>query len=480
MAAIDLVADGQDRWRIPRRAGMLVDGVVFASERLLVKAREDKALEQVCNVAHLPGIVRASFAMPDIHWGYGFPIGGVAATDVDAGGVVSPGGVGFDIGCGVRLLRSSLIYREVSSKLGELVDALADATPRGVGGKGRRALSPSEVDELLVGGARWAVEQGIGTPADLDHTEDGGSLSGADPEAVSGRAKVRGAPQLGSLGAGNHFLEIQVVDEVFDERAAAVLGLEADQVCVMIHTGSRGIGHQTCTDEVAVLDRLSKKQGYSLPDRQLACAPVSSPEAERYLAAMAGAANYARANRQVLAEGVREAFGRVLGAQAGGLGIEVVYDVSHNLAKIERHVVGGVERRLCVHRKGATRALGPGHPELPADYQETGQPVIIPGSMGSASFVLVGSEGSEVAFSSTCHGAGRLMSRKEATRQMSGQQLQADLARQGIIVKAQQMRLLAEEAPYAYKDAGEVVGVCERAGLSRVVARLRPVGVVKG
>ncbi|MGH2717796.1 MAG: RtcB family protein, partial [Actinomycetota bacterium] len=340
------------------------------------------------------------------------------------------------------------------------------------------ALSPSEVDGLLVGGARWVVERGIGTGADLEHIEDGGRLEGADPDAVSDRAKARGAPQLGSLGAGNHFLEIQVVDEVFDPAAAAVMGLEVDQVCVMIHTGSRGIGHQICTDEVGVLDRLSGKLGYALPDRQLACAPVDSAEASRYLAAMAGAANYARANRQVLAEGVREAFGRVLGGDAGRL--EVVYDVSHNLAKIEEHVVAGVPRRLCVHRKGATRAFGPGHPELPSDYREIGQPVLIPSSMGSASFVLVGSEGSEVAFSSTCHGAGRLMSRKEATKKMSGQQLKAELARQGIIVQAQQMRLLAEEAPYAYKDAGEVVGVCQRAGLSSVVARLRPVGVVKG
>ena len=480
MTPITLVEDGTDRWRIPRTDGMLVDGVVFASERLLVKAREDRALDQVCNVAHLPGIVGASYAMPDIHWGYGFPIGGVAATDIDAGGVVSPGGVGFDIGCGVRLLRSDLAWNDMEPHLPALVDALADAVPRGVGGKGLRLLAPGEVDQLLVDGARWVVEQGIGTPEDLEHAEDGGRLEGADPDAVSDRAKARGAPQLGSLGAGNHFLEMQVVDEVFDPVAAAAMGLEVGQVCVMIHTGSRGIGHQTCTEEVAVMDHLASRLGITLPDRQLACAPVRSPEAERYLAAMAGAANYARANRHVLAQGVRDAFARVLRVGASALGLHLVYDVSHNLAKIESHEVDGRRRRLCVHRKGATRAFGPGHPELPEAYRAIGQPVIIPGSMGSPSFVLVGTEGSRVAFSSTCHGAGRLMSRKQATKQMTGQALKAELARKGILVRAQQMRLLAEEAPYAYKDAAEVVGVCERVGLSKVVARLRPVGVVKG
>ena len=325
------------------------------------------------------------------------------------------------------------------------------------------------------------MEQGIGTEADLESSEDGGRLEGADPDAVSERAKTRGAPQLGSLGAGNHFLEVQVVEEVYASAPAEAMGLFAGQVCVMIHTGSRGIGHQTCTDEVAVLDRLSLELGLRLPDRQLACAPVKSPEAQRYLGAMAAAANYARANRQVLAEGVRRAFQQVLQVGAGPLGLDLVYDVSHNIAKLEAYTVEGRPRQLCVHRKGATRAFGPGHPELPARYREVGQPVIIPGSMGSASFVLVGTpESRELAFSSTCHGAGRLMSRKQATKQMSGQELQRQLARQGILVRAHQMRLLAEEAPYAYKDASEVVRVCERVGLSKVVARLRPVGVVKG
>ncbi|HEU5003650.1 MAG TPA: RtcB family protein [Actinomycetota bacterium] len=477
---MELVEEGRDRWRIPRTGGMLVDGLVFASRELMVKAREDRAIDQVANVAHLPGIVGASIAMPDIHWGYGFPIGGVAATDVDAGGVVSPGGVGFDIGCGVRLLRSDLVWPDIQGRLPALVDAVANAVPRGVGGQGLRKLSPGEVDGLLVGGARWVVERDFGTEDDLEATEDAGRLEGADPDAVSAKAKARGAPQLGSLGAGNHFLEIQVVDEVFDEEAAGVMGLAADQVCVMIHTGSRGIGHQTCTDEVATFDRLAKSLGYDLPDRQLACAPVRSPAGERYLGAMAAAANYARANRQVLADGVRSAFAAVLGGGPGGNGMRLVYDVSHNLAKLERHAVGGVTRTVCVHRKGATRAFGPGHPELPERYRGIGQPVLIPGSMGSASYVLAGSGSSEVAFASTCHGAGRLMSRKEATKRQSGQELAKDLARQGILVRAQQMKLLAEEAPYAYKDAGEVVRVCQRVGLSKLVARLRPVGVVKG
>ncbi|GAC1361923.1 MAG: RtcB family protein [Actinomycetota bacterium] len=477
--AMELLKDGDDRWRIPKREGMLVDGLVFASKKLIVKAQEDKALEQVCNVAHLPGIVGHSLAMPDIHWGYGFPIGGVAATDVDAGGVVSPGGVGFDIGCGVRLLRSALSWQEVEPRLAQLVDALADAVPRGVGGKGLRSLSREDVEAVLVEGARWAVAQGIGTEDDLECTEDGGALSGADPGAVSDKAKTRGAPQLGSLGAGNHFLEIQVVDEIFEEAPAAAMGLVVDQVCVMIHTGSRGIGHQTCTDEVAVLDRLSLRLGLHLPDRQLACAPVDSPEARRYLGAMAAAANYARANRQVLAQAVRRAFEPVMHAGQASLGLDLVYDISHNVAKLETHSVGGRSLRLCVHRKGATRAFGPGHPELPARYRDIGQPVIVPGSMGSASFVLVGAAAPD-AFASTCHGAGRQMSRKQASKQMSGQELQRDLARQGILVRSHQMRLLAEEAPYAYKDAGEVVRVCQRAGLSKVVARLRPVGVVKG
>jgi tRNA-splicing ligase RtcB len=460
---------------------MRVDGLVFASRRLMVKAQEDKAVDQVANVAHLPGIVGASIAMPDIHWGYGFPIGGVAATDVEAGGVVSPGGVGFDIGCGVRLLRSDLSWDEAAPRLRELVDLLAARIPRGVGGKGLRTLGPDDMDAVLATGVQWALGRGIGNEADAEHSEDRGSVEGADPDAVSERAKMRGAAQLGSLGAGNHFLEIQVVDEVFREREAQVMGLAPDAVCVMIHTGSRGIGHQTCTEEVRELEKVMRRLGIEVPDRQLACAPVTDPAAGRYLTAMACAANFARANRHVLAGAVRTCFEEVFRRSGADLALDLVYDVSHNLAKLERHDVDGRSRLLCVHRKGATRAFEPGHPEIPARYAEVGQPVLVPGSMGSASFVLAGApESRTLAFASTCHGAGRMMSRKQAAKEMSGGELKDSLERQGILVRAHQLRLLAEEAPYAYKDVSEVVGVCERVGLSKVVARLRPVGVVKG
>lgn len=478
---MELVPDGEDRWRIPKTGGMRVDGLVFASKPLIVKAKDDRAIDQVANVAHLPGIVGYSIAMPDIHWGYGFPIGGVAATDIGAGGVVSPGGVGFDIGCGVRLLRSDLDFQEVQPKLRQLVDTMAARIPRGVGGKGLRRLDAGEMDKLLVDGVRWALSQGIGWEEDAEYVEDHGAMEGADPEAVSDRAKTRGAPQLGSLGAGNHFLEIQVVEEIFDQRAANALRLAEGQVCVMIHTGSRGIGHQTCTEEVRTFDRVMKQLGIEVPDRQLACAPMNRAEADHYMRAMAAAANFARANRHLLADGVRKCFESVFGKSDRSLGLELVYDVSHNIAKIEDHEVNGRKVSVCVHRKGATRAFGPGHPELPARYRDIGQPVLIPGSMGGASFVLVGAgESARLTFSSTCHGAGRMMSRKQAVKRMSGDALQDQLEKQGIIVRAHQMRLLAEEAPYAYKDASEVVDVCHRVGLSKKVARLRPAGVVKG
>jgi tRNA-splicing ligase RtcB len=419
--------------------------------------------------------------MPDIHWGYGFPIGGVAATDVEAGGVVSPGGVGFDIGCGVRLLRSELSWDEAAPHLPELVDQLAARIPRGVGGQGLHMLTEADMDAVLSTGVRWALHRGIGMAGDAELCEDRGSVEGADPAAVSEKAKMRGASQLGSLGAGNHFLEVQVVDEIFREREAAVMGLAAGRVCVMIHTGSRGIGHQTCTEEVRELERVMRRLGIEVPDRQLACAPVADPAAERYLVAMACAANFARANRHVLADAVRTCFEEVFRRSTAALGLDLVYDVSHNLAKLEKHEVDGRSRLLCVHRKGATRAFEPGHPEIPERYAGVGQPVLVPGSMGSASFVLAGvAEGRTLAFASTCHGAGRTMSRKQAAKEMSGGELKASLERQGILVRAHQLRLLAEEGPYAYKDVSEVVAVCERVGLSKVVARLRPVGVVKG
>jgi tRNA-splicing ligase RtcB len=470
-------------WRVPVGTvpGMRVPGVVFASEELFRKAQEDGALTQVANVATLPGIVEASYAMPDIHWGYGFPIGGVAATDSEDG-VVSPGGVGFDIACGVRLVRSELEWeKDVSPVIEDLVHALGRTVPRGVGTKGRMRLSRNEMGKVLRQGVRFPLSRGVGTEADAEFCEDGGVLEEARPEFVSDKVLDRAAPQLGSLGAGNHFLEVQVVEEVIDPRAAQVMRLFEGQVCVMLHSGSRGAGHQVCTDHLKTIDRLMRELGIEVPDRQLACVPLSHEAAERYLGAMYAAANYARANRHVLTDAVREAFQEVFQRSPRDLALEVVYDVAHNLAKFEEHEVDGRRRILCVHRKGATRALGPGHPEIPAAYRTIGQPVIIPGSMGSASYVLVGTaEAMGRSFASTCHGAGRAMSRTKARKVMSGQELAKSLREQGVTIAASQWKLLAEEAPYAYKDVSHVVDVCEGAGLSRKVARLRPVGVVKG
>jgi tRNA-splicing ligase RtcB len=471
-------------WRIPqdRELGMRVPGIVFASDELIDKAVEDRAVEQVANVATLPGIVSASYAMPDIHWGYGFPIGGVAATDPEQGGVVSPGGVGFDISCGVRLIRSELEWdKDVKPNIDSLVHALARTVPRGVGTKGRVRLTRSEMEKVLVQGVRFPLSRGIGSEGDAEFCEDQGALPDAKPEYVSEKAKDRGAPQLGSLGAGNHFLEVQVVEEIIDERAANVMGLFAGQVCVMLHSGSRGVGHQVCTDHVKEMDTRMRGAGIDVPDRQLACLPVTDPAAERYLGAMYAAANYARANRHVLTDGIREGFEATFRRSPRDLGLDLVYDVAHNLAKFEEYEVDGRRRTLCVHRKGATRAFGPNHPEVPAAYREIGQPVIIPGSMGTHSFVLVGTEAARArSFFSTCHGAGRSMSRTKAKKVMGGHELVKALRGKGIAIAASQPRLLAEEAPYAYKDVAEVVDVCEGARLSKKVARLRPVGVVKG
>ena len=474
---------GPFEWEIPvdQMAGMRVPGRVFADDAAIEKAREDRALEQVANVATLPGIVRASYAMPDIHWGYGFPVGGVAATDVNAGGVISPGGVGFDICCGVRLLRTDLTLADVKERLTDLSVQLGRRIPRGTGGKGLLALDRNELRGVLTDGAAWVLARGLGWESDLERCEDHGRLPGADPDAVSDRAYERGAPQCGSLGAGNHFLEIQVVDRIDDPGAAEAFELGDGAICVMMHTGSRGIGHQVCTDEVRIFDKLMRASGIEVPDRQLACGPVSAPEAERYLGAMAAAANYARANRHALAHEVRQTFAAVLGRAAEDMGMRLVYDVAHNLAKIERYHVDGTERDLCVHRKGATRAFGPGHPELIDRYKAVGQPVIVPGSMGTESWVLVGTaEGRDKAFWSTCHGAGRAMSRTQAKKRMGGQQVRSDLEAQGILVNATHPGLLAEEAPYAYKDVTSVVDTCEGAGLSKKVARLRPLAVIKG
>ena len=472
---MELVKDGPYQFRIPRRGQMRVPGIVYASGELIPDLTADRSLEQVANVATLPGIVTASYAMPDLHLGYGFPIGGVAATNPEAGGVVSPGGVGFDISCGVRLLAASLERDEVMPVLGTLMDQLAAAVPRGAGRGGIWHLTGSgQMQDVLAGGARYALKHGYGVERDLLRCEDEGAVADADPGQVSTRAMERGLRQVGSLGSGNHFLEVQAVDQVYDAVTAQRFGLTHGQVCVMIHCGSRGLGHQICGDYVRIMDQAMPRYGITVPDRQLACAPVGSPEGRRYLAAMAAAANYGRANRHVLAHQARQIFARTAGAR-----LDLVYDVSHNLAKIETHQVDGKPMLLCVHRKGATRALPPGHPDLPADLRKAGQPVLIPGSMGTFSYVLAGIPGGG-AFCSTCHGAGRVMSRHEAARAVAGPELRRQLERQGIVVRGASARGLAEEAPRAYKDVTEVVAAAEGAGLCRVVARLVPLGVVKG
>ncbi len=469
-------------WRIPRdpRRGMRTDGLIFANETLMRSLRDDPALEQVANVAALPGIVGSSLAMPDVHWGYGFPVGGVAATAVD-GGVVSPGGIGFDINCGVRLLRTDLAAEDVRSVADRLADALFAAVPSGVGARAGRRLARHELDAVLRDGARWAVGRGSGWPDDLERTEEGGRLAGADPGAVSRRAGDRGADQLGTLGSGNHFLEVEVVDRIFDRPAAEALGLEEGVVAVAVHCGSRGLGHQVCTDHVALMDRAMARHGISVPDRQLACVPLGSPEADAYLGAMAAASNFAWANRQLIADAVRGAFERVFGRSAASLGMRLVYDLSHNIAKIERHRVDDREITVCVHRKGATRAFPAGHPDVPAVYRAVGQPVFVPGDMGRYSYVAVGAPGAMArTFGSTCHGAGRNLSRHAALRELRGVRVDDELAREGIVVRAERHDLLAEEASLAYKDVAEVVDVAEGAGLVRRVARLRPLVVVKG
>lgn len=473
---VALVQESPWRWRIPQHGQMRVDGVLFASEDLLPAVATDRSLEQVVDVASLPGIVEASYAMPDVHWGYGFPIGGVAATDVGAGGVVSPGGVGFDISCGVRLLLSGFEIGVMRARLPALMDDLAHRTPAGIGPGGILEVGTiDELESILVAGVPDVVRRGFGNQRDLDRCEDGGVLDGADPSMVSRQALDRGIRQVGSLGSGNHFLEVQAVDEIYDAAAAGAFELHEGQVCVMIHSGSRGLGHQICTDHVKSMETAMSRHGITVPDRQLACAPVQSSEGAAYLSAMAAAANYGRVNRHMLGEAARRSFGAVMGSDH----LDLLYDVSHNLAKLEDHEVAGRQRHLCVHRKGATRALPPGHAELPEDLVEVGQPVLVPGSMGTASYVLVGVDGSN-AFHSTCHGAGRVMSRHAARKQTSAPELRERLARLGVEVRARSARGLTEEAPASYKDVDAVVEVVERAGLARRVARLVPVGVVKG
>jgi len=474
---------GPCQWRIPRsyRADMRVDGLIFADEALIAQIRKDQGPEQVANVATLPGIQVASLAMPDIHWGYGFAIGGVAATDPEEGGVISPGGVGYDINCGVRLLRSDLDWADLKPRIRELVDQLFRDIPAGVGQSGLYKFDKPKLARLMAKGSKFVVDLGHGTPRDLEFTEAGGRLDGARPDLVTDRAYERGYDQCGTLGSGNHFLEIQVVDRVVDPAAAGVMGLREGQVTVLIHSGSRGLGYQVCDDNLAAFKGAPKKYGFTLPDSQLACAPVRSPEGQAYLGAMRAAANYAWCNRQLLTHQAREVFARVLGVPWEKLGLDLVYDVAHNIAKFEQHAVGGSTKEVCVHRKGATRAFPPGHPDVPAPYQGIGQPVIIPGSMGTASWVLAGLPGSMTqSFGTTCHGAGRRMSRTAAVRLAGGRRIDKELDALGIIARARGHKGLAEEQPAAYKDVDQVVEVVDKAGISKKVARLRPVGVIKG
>jgi tRNA-splicing ligase RtcB len=465
------------RWELPRAGAMRVPGLLYATQRMLPKLEAGKVADQIADVACLPGIVRASLAMPDAHWGYGMPVGGVAATTVEDG-VISPGAVGYDISCGVRLLRTDLKAAEVKAALPKLMDALFKAVPSGVGAEGPVRLGKEELRRVFLKGARWAVDKGYGERGDLEMVEDGGALAEADPERPSPRAVERGQSQLGTLGSGNHFLELQEVDEVYEPGTAAMFGLFAGQLVLLMHTGSRGCGYQICDDFLRSMQHAARKYGIALPDRQLCCAPFASPEGRAYFGAMCAAANFARANRQVITHLARQALMRVLGRD---LGLRVVYDVAHNLCQVEEHEVDGKLRRLCVHRKGATRAFPAGRPEIPEAYRAVGQPVLVPGSMGTASYVLVGTETAmKETWGSTAHGAGRMMSRTQALKQIQGRELLDQLKGRGIEVRTDSLRGLAEEAPFAYKDVSEVVAACHGSGISRKVARMRPIGVVKG
>ncbi len=468
-------------WKIPKEGPMRVPALVIASDKLLEKMKQDKTLVQIANVTTLPGIQKHAIVMPDGHEGYGFPIGGVAAFDAEEGGV-SPGGVGFDINCGVRLLRTNLRYEDLKGKLNNLVEILFKNIPSGLGSKGKVRVTHSQLDEVLEEGVNWALRNGYGWDEDIERIEEYGKYEGADSTKVSDRAKKRGMPQLGSLGSGNHFLEVQKVDKIYDEETAKKFGIEEEgQVTVMIHTGSRGLGHQVCGDYIKIIMEKHKDLIKKLPDPQLVFAPSSSKEFEDYLKAMKASANFAWTNRQMITHWVRESFEKVFNESAESLGLNLVYDVAHNLAKFEEHEINGVNKKLYVHRKGATRAFGPGHKELPKIYQSTGQPVIIPGSMGTASYLLVGSKKAEdLTFGSTAHGAGRVMSRHAALRTYTMQAIEKELSRRGIILKSASRRGAIEEAPGAYKDIDEVARVSHEIGIGRKVARLVPMGVIKG
>jgi len=459
---------------------MNVPGIIYASEKMISKILMDKSPIQVANVATLPGILKASMAMPDIHWGYGFPIGGVAAFDVDKG-VISPGGVGYDINCGVRLLRTNFKKEEIQNKVEELLNKLFSNIPSGVGSSGKLRLTFNDLDNVMIKGVKWAVENGYGRPEDIETIEENGCMKGADPHSVSSRAKERGVPQLGTLGAGNHFLEIQVVEEVYNEQIAKILGLFKGQITVLIHTGSRGLGHQVASDYIEVMLNAARKYGISLIDKQLAAAPFTSPEAKRYFSAMIGAANYAWVNRQLITHWTRESFKDVFKKPDREMGLEIIYDVAHNIAKVEEHIVDGKKVKVVVHRKGATRAFPPNHNEIPAKYKSIGQPVLVPGDMGRYSFVLVGTnKAMSETFGSTCHGAGRMMSRSQALREEQANAIVDSLNKKGIKIRAESKKTIVEESPEAYKDVQDVVDVLQEEGISTKIAKLRPIAVMKG
>lgn len=480
MQKIDLQKISNCVWQIPKHGKMRVPARIYATEKLLENIFLDKAPQQAMHVAQLPGIVKYSLAMPDMHWGYGFPIGGVAAFDA-ADGIISPGGVGYDINCGVRLMTCKLTREEVRPRLKPLIDSLFAAVPTGVGKGGDIKISSKTLRKVAKHGARWAVEQGYGTEADLAFIEENGQIDLADPYAVSARAWERGKKQLGTLGSGNHFLEVGYVTEVYDERAAQLLGLVKDQITVIIHCGSRGFGYQICDDSLEIMDQATGKYGISVPDRQLACAPLHSSEGRAYLGAMGCAINYAFANRQIIASQTRHVFEKVFKKKPHEIGMRVVYEIAHNIAKYENHTIDGKTREVCVHRKGATRAFGPGTAEIPNRYQSIGQPVLIPGDMGRYSYVLLGTEQAMAAtFGSTCHGAGRALSRKKAKKAAHGRDIFNELRQRGIHVRGASQRTLDEEIPEAYKDVSHVVEACVNAGISKKVAKLRPMGCIKG
>jgi len=479
---IELVRITDNLWEIPASGGMKVPGRIYISREMLEKnLKEDEALKQVVNVAHLPGIQKYSLAMPDIHWGYGFPIGGVAATDLEEG-VISPGGVGYDINCGVRLAATNLEADLVKSKIENLVNKLFDLVPTGVGASGAiKKLSSNDLKKVLLKGSVWALEHDLGNPADIELTEESGTLRNADSDAVSQRAMERGADQVGTLGSGNHFLEVDVVEEIYDAKTAEVFGLFQNQVVVLIHTGSRGLGYQVCDDYLKFIMNASSRYGFKLPDRQLACAPIQSAEGKDYISAMQAAANFAWNNRQVIMHLAKKAFKETFKMTESELGFRLVYDVCHNIAKIEKHKIGNEEKNVCVHRKGATRAFPPGSNLIPSKYKSVGQPVLIPGDMGRYSYIAVGTEKAmQQTFGSSCHGAGRNLSRTKALKNAKGRNLIEELNKKGITIKARGYKTIAEEMPGAYKDVSDVVEVMHKEGITRKVARIRPIGVIKG